>query len=62
MHGSAADISLSGFPGSTDVCGIVGAELERMVELTGAANVQSTHPTCRCTGGASCDYELSWTR
>jgi hypothetical protein len=33
-----------------------------MIELTGAQNVQSTHPTCRCNGDRTCDYELSWTR
>ncbi len=59
--GGAADVSLLGHPGSTDICAMVGAELERIVELTGAEAVGATHTACMCTGGERCDYRLSWT-
>ncbi|HEY5945080.1 MAG TPA: protein kinase, partial [Kofleriaceae bacterium] len=55
-----ADVTLTGFSGSTDVCAMVGAELERIVELTGATEVASTHPRCRCTGNERCEFTLSW--
>jgi diguanylate cyclase (GGDEF)-like protein len=55
-----ADVLLSGYSGSLEVCDLVGAELERIVELTGATNVVSDHPTCRCNGEAACEFRLSW--
>ncbi|MEO8706698.1 MAG: protein kinase, partial [Kofleriaceae bacterium] len=61
VHPGVADIVLGGFAGSTDVCALVGAELERIVELTGASAVGATHITCACTGGRRCEYRLSWT-
>jgi len=57
-----AEITLSGYPGSTDICGVVASELERIVELTGANHVGSTHPTCRCAGHNVCEYKLTWMR
>jgi diguanylate cyclase (GGDEF)-like protein len=55
-----AGITLTGYSGSTDVCALVGAELERIVELTGATEVASTHPRCRCTGNQQCEFVLTW--
>jgi hypothetical protein len=62
LHGAEADITLTGFSGSADVCELVAAELERIVELTGAESVAAEHPTCRCKGGEQCEYKLSWVR
>ncbi len=63
IHAGTADIALGGYSGSSDVCGLVGAQLERIVELTGAANVAAAHPTCRCDNNASsCAFTVSWTR
>ena len=58
---SSADVVLDGYPGSTEVCALVGAELERIVELTGASAVGAAHIACACTGDARCEYRLSWT-
>jgi diguanylate cyclase (GGDEF)-like protein len=55
-----ADLKLNGFSGSTEVCALLAAELERIVELTGATEVTSTHPRCRCTGNPQCEFTLSW--
>ncbi len=62
VHQGGAAISLAGFSGSTEVCALIGAELERIVELTGAqSSVQ--HPKCRCTTMTPvCEFRLSWTR
>ena len=60
QHGMA-DIELDGYSGSTDVCAMVGAELERIVELTGASAVGAAHLTCACNGDPRCSYRLSWT-
>jgi len=56
-----ADITLFGHPGSIDICAMVGAELERIVELSGAGAVGATHTACACLGAARCEYRLSWT-
>ncbi|HEY5924408.1 MAG TPA: protein kinase [Kofleriaceae bacterium] len=55
-----ADVTLTGFAGSTEMCALVGAELERIIELTGATEVASTHPRCRCTGNEQCEFTLTW--
>lgn len=57
-----ANIVLQGYPGATDVCALVAAQLERIVELTGAAAVGATHTACAIQGAARCSYRLSWTR
>ncbi len=57
-----ASVSLLGYSGSVDVCGMIGAEIERIVELTGAKGVQATHARCRCiTPSQTCEFRLSWT-
>jgi serine/threonine-protein kinase len=61
VHPGSADVTLSGFSGSTDVCAMVASELERIVELTGASGVGAIHVNCMCQGGETCDYRLSWT-
>jgi hypothetical protein len=55
-----ADVRLAGFAGSTEMCSLVGAELERIVELTGATDVVASHPRCRCAGNEICEFQLSW--
>jgi diguanylate cyclase (GGDEF)-like protein len=55
-----ADVALRGYPGSTDICELVAAELERVVELTGASGVTVTHPACVCAGAARCEYQVRW--
>lgn len=61
-HGSAALVML-GSSGSADVCAMVGAELERIVELTGATAVGAAHTQCRhVNGGEKCAFRLTWMR
>jgi hypothetical protein len=63
VHAGSANISLTGYSGSTHVCTLIGAELERIVELTGATAATATHPKCRCTSPIpTCDFKVSWTR
>jgi hypothetical protein len=62
VRGSGAEIVLDGYSGSTDVCELVTAELERIVELTGARAVGSSHPRCRIRGGSACEHRLTWSR
>jgi hypothetical protein len=58
----AADVTLVGYAGSPDVCALVGAELERVVELTGAVATGVSHPACAIIGARRCEYRLVWTR
>jgi len=58
----AAHVKLDGFAGSKEVCQLVAAELERIIELTGAEEVRSTHPRCRCLGNTACEFKLTWLR
>ena len=63
VHQGGATIALAGFSGSTDVCALIGAELERIVELTGARMGSVQHPKCRCTTVTPvCEFRLNWTR
>ena len=62
VRGGSAEIVLDGYAGSTDVCALVGAELERIVELTGTSTVASMHPKCRITGAARCEFRVTWAR
>ncbi|HEX4449291.1 MAG TPA: diguanylate cyclase [Kofleriaceae bacterium] len=57
-----ASVTLHGYAGATEVCAMIGAELERIVELTGAKGVQATHARCRCIAPAqTCEFRISWT-
>ncbi|MDX2093535.1 MAG: diguanylate cyclase [Kofleriaceae bacterium] len=55
-----ATITLHGYPGSTDVCAVVGAELERIVELTSVGSGTATHAQCSMLGGQRCVFQLTW--
>jgi diguanylate cyclase (GGDEF)-like protein len=58
----AADVVLHGYAGSVDVCALVAAELERVVEMTGAVAAGVTHTACAMVGGRRCEYRVIWTR
>jgi len=58
----AADVVLHGYAGSLDVCALVAAELERVVELTGAAAAGVAHTACALVGDRRCEYRLTWAR
>jgi hypothetical protein len=55
-----AAIAIDGEPGAIVTCELVAGELARVVELAGGADVKIAHPTCRCMGGAKCEYRLDW--
>ncbi|HEY0195768.1 MAG TPA: hypothetical protein VGC42_31855 [Kofleriaceae bacterium] len=57
----SADVVLHGYAGSLDVCTLVSAEIERVVELTGARAVGVFHPRCAFAGGRRCEYHVTWT-
>jgi len=61
VRDGVAAISLAGHSGSTDVCMLVAAELERVVELTGAQSASATHPHCRHHGAGACEFHVCWT-
>lgn len=56
----SADVVLHGYAGSIDVCALVAAELERVVELTGATGVGVRHIACAFTGARRCEYRATW--
>ncbi|MGE3456359.1 MAG: diguanylate cyclase [Kofleriaceae bacterium] len=56
----SAHVALAGYAGSTDVCAMIGAELERIVEMTGASGVASAHPVCAVHGEDRCEFRVSW--
>jgi diguanylate cyclase (GGDEF)-like protein len=57
----STDVVLHGYAGSADVCTLVAAELERVVELTGAAAVGVMHTACAFNGARRCEYRVTWT-
>jgi serine/threonine protein kinase len=57
----STDVVLHGYAGSADVCTLVAAELERIIELTGAAAVGVIHTACAFTGARRCEYRVTWT-
>jgi len=58
---NAATVVLGGYSGSVEVCTLVEAELERIIELTGAHEVNAVHTLCACTGDDHCEFRLAWT-
>jgi hypothetical protein len=56
----SAKITLLGYPGITDVCAMVGAELERIVEMTSAGSAAVAHEACAVQGAHRCVFELTW--
>jgi hypothetical protein len=61
VHPGSSDVFLGGYSGSPDICAIVAAELERIVELTGAGAVGAAHTACVHLGEPQCEFRLSWT-
>jgi diguanylate cyclase (GGDEF)-like protein len=57
----STDVVLHGYAGSADVCTLVAAELERVVELTGARAVGVMHTACAFNGARRCEYRVTWT-
>jgi diguanylate cyclase (GGDEF)-like protein len=62
VHPGSAAVTLHGSSGSVDVCAMVGAELERIAEMTGAAGVEVTHPRCTCMQAPPCEFRVTWMR
>lgn len=60
VHPGRADVVLHGHAGSLDVCALVAAELERVVELTGAGDAMALHPACVFAGARRCEYRVTW--
>jgi hypothetical protein len=60
VRAPTAEVLLGGYPGSTEICTLIAAELERIIELTGATEVAATHPRCRCAGETHCAFQLTW--
>jgi diguanylate cyclase (GGDEF)-like protein len=58
----STDVVLHGYAGSADVCTLVAAELERVVELTGAVAVGVLHTACAFNGARRCEYRVTWAR
>ncbi|HEX2685503.1 MAG TPA: serine/threonine-protein kinase [Kofleriaceae bacterium] len=58
----SADLVLHGYAGSVEVCALVVAELERVVEMTGADAVGVTHTSCALIDAPRCEYQVTWTR
>jgi diguanylate cyclase (GGDEF)-like protein len=62
VNNGSATVSLTGYSGSTAVCAMIAAELERIVELTGA-HAASHHAMCRCTSASEvCEFQINWFR
>jgi hypothetical protein len=61
VHHGSADVFLDGYSGSPDICAVVSAELERIVELTGASAAGAAHTQCVHNGDPQCEFRLSWT-
>ena len=62
VNNGSATVTLTGYSGSTEVCAMIAAELERIVELTGA-HAASHHAMCRCTSASEvCEFQINWFR
>jgi len=55
-----ADLMLEGYGGSPEVCSVVGAEFQRIIELAGGTSVTVDHTTCACHTADACRYRLTW--
>jgi diguanylate cyclase (GGDEF)-like protein len=62
VRAGSSEITVEGFSGSPDMCAVVAAELERIVELTGVPTVGSMHPRCRCHGAPRCEFRVTWSK
>ena len=55
-----ADLTITGYPGSDNVCTMVAGQLGRIVELAGGGDVTVDSVTCAMQGSPSCRYSLTW--
>jgi diguanylate cyclase (GGDEF)-like protein len=55
-----ADLTITGYPGSANVCTLVSGQLVRIVELAGGGDVTLDSVTCAMEGAAACRYSLTW--
>jgi diguanylate cyclase (GGDEF)-like protein len=55
-----ADLTITGYPGSRNVCEMVAGQLGRIVELAGGGDVTVDSVTCAMDGAPSCRYSLTW--
>jgi diguanylate cyclase (GGDEF)-like protein len=55
-----ADLIVSGYPGSANVCAMVSGQLTRIIELAGGGEVVVDEVTCLTTGAPSCRFSATW--
>jgi hypothetical protein len=55
-----ADLTITGYPGSANVCTVVAGQLVRIVELAGGGDVTVDPVTCAMEGAPACRYSLTW--
>lgn len=56
----SARLRLNNFPSEVAGCSRVTGWIERMAELTGVKNVKIEQTKCFAKGGASCEWNLTW--
>lgn len=56
----SARLRLNNFPSEIAGCSRVTGWIERMAELTGVKNVKIEQTKCFAKGGASCEWNLTW--
>jgi uncharacterized protein (TIGR02265 family) len=56
----SARIRLNNFPSEVAGCSRVTGWIERMAELTGVKNVKVEQTKCFARGGASCEWNVTW--
>jgi diguanylate cyclase (GGDEF)-like protein len=55
-----ADLILDGYGGSPEVCAVVAAQFQRIVELAGGTEVTADHTTCASHSADACRFRLTW--
>jgi hypothetical protein len=55
-----ADVMLEGYGGSPEMCAVVGAQFQRIIELAGGTEVTVDHTTCASHTADACRYRLTW--
>ncbi len=55
-----ADVMLESYGGSPEMCAVVGAQFQRIIELAGGTEVTVDHTTCASHTADACRYRLTW--